>query len=314
MMHGSDKVWMVEPLNSTDQQRQQQQQLQLPYPQSQFISEGNGGEMRKSYHGYPQGYAQLIQSPDTFTPVPMQIDTWNRHMENATYIPGGPLPRSSQIRNGEAGYNPLLECPCSDRLLKKWQMTYTTHPKSCQHDDDDDDDDAARLQNATECYLAATQLIPFHHQITMETLYDTSKPAGCMVSMDQYGSLHIEWNSYNIHRDTNLETPATSLLQQHQPAIIGVANGVVNVTVVMNPNNSTVTITMSGPNDQWFGTSIFIYISSDLCVFLVLDPREEKFQVSLSTLLFPLGFFSLSVFLIHISFHQVWGLVPIPCA
>jgi len=28
-----------------------------------FISEGNGGESRKSFHGYPHGYAQLIESP-----------------------------------------------------------------------------------------------------------------------------------------------------------------------------------------------------------------------------------------------------------
>eukprot|EP00117_Sycon_ciliatum_P013017 scpid100832/ scgid13855/ len=31
-------------------------------PTSQFISEGNGGEYRKSFHGYPKGYAQLIYS------------------------------------------------------------------------------------------------------------------------------------------------------------------------------------------------------------------------------------------------------------
>lgn len=33
---------------------------------SWFISEGNGGESRKSYHGYPQGFAQLIESPTSW--------------------------------------------------------------------------------------------------------------------------------------------------------------------------------------------------------------------------------------------------------
>ena len=49
---------------------------EFQYPQVQLFSEGNGGEMRLSYHGYPKGYAQLIESPDSFQVTPMQIDTW----------------------------------------------------------------------------------------------------------------------------------------------------------------------------------------------------------------------------------------------
>jgi hypothetical protein len=45
-------------------------------PTSQFFSEGNGGESRKSYHGYPQykniGNAQLLESPTEFVMTPMQ--------------------------------------------------------------------------------------------------------------------------------------------------------------------------------------------------------------------------------------------------
>ena len=43
-----------------------------------FISEGNGGESRKSFHGYPAGFAQLIESPTDWHITPMQIDTRNR--------------------------------------------------------------------------------------------------------------------------------------------------------------------------------------------------------------------------------------------
>ncbi|KAH8060775.1 hypothetical protein JL721_8992 [Aureococcus anophagefferens] len=35
-------------------------------------------ESRKSFHGYPDGYAQLIGSPDAWHIEPMQIDTRNR--------------------------------------------------------------------------------------------------------------------------------------------------------------------------------------------------------------------------------------------
>lgn len=43
-------------------------------PTSQFFSEGNGGESRKSYHGYPKGFAQLLDSPTEFV-VRCQIST-----------------------------------------------------------------------------------------------------------------------------------------------------------------------------------------------------------------------------------------------
>jgi hypothetical protein len=42
-------------------------------PTSQLFSEGNGGESRKSFHGYPSGYAQLIGSPTDFHITPMQV-------------------------------------------------------------------------------------------------------------------------------------------------------------------------------------------------------------------------------------------------
>ena len=32
-------------------------------PTAQMFSEGNGGESRHSFHGYPDGFAQLIASP-----------------------------------------------------------------------------------------------------------------------------------------------------------------------------------------------------------------------------------------------------------
>ena len=48
-------------------------------PTNQMFSEGNGGESRKSFHGYPDGFAQLIYSPDSWHLIPMQIDTRNRY-------------------------------------------------------------------------------------------------------------------------------------------------------------------------------------------------------------------------------------------
>lgn len=236
MSHGSDKVWMAEPLPGAVSDEN------LKHPHSIFISEANGGEMRKSYHGYPKGYAQLIQSPDTFTPVPMQIDTWNRDMTNATFRPG-PLPRSSRIRDGIAGYSPLLECPCSDRLVKEWGMTYTIDPASC---------DGGNMKNATECYDAAISLIPSNN-INTVTIHEKSLPAGCQASIDESGSLDVVWNSICHGGDGQTATTLEFAIQQPKPIFVGVANGVVNVTISMNAEDNMATITLTGPKDKWFG-------------------------------------------------------------
>merc|ERR1712054_702364 len=54
------------------------QRANTSIPTNQMFSEGNGGESRKSFHGYPKGYAQLIESPTAWHITPMQIDTRNR--------------------------------------------------------------------------------------------------------------------------------------------------------------------------------------------------------------------------------------------
>ena len=45
-------------------------------PSKMAFGGANGGEYRKSYHGYAPGYAQLIESPTQVQITPMQIDTW----------------------------------------------------------------------------------------------------------------------------------------------------------------------------------------------------------------------------------------------
>jgi len=97
-------------------------------PTSQFFSEGNGGESRKSYHGYPKGMAQLIDSPTEFVMTPMQIDTWNRNTSYGEPFVPGPEPTSSQApRTGpDAIYSGHLECPCTDRIVKTISHTYAT--------------------------------------------------------------------------------------------------------------------------------------------------------------------------------------------
>jgi hypothetical protein len=75
---------------------------------SQFFSEGNGGESRKSFHGYPAKYAQLLESPTHFTITPMQIDTWNRNTSyGEPFVPGPESAASAAPRTVSILYVPL---------------------------------------------------------------------------------------------------------------------------------------------------------------------------------------------------------------
>ncbi len=115
--------------------KEDQSGKQHPNIQNQwFISEGNGGESRKSFHGYPQGFAQLIESPINWHITPMQIDTRNREhgvsaesVHNCTNMDecAGYEPRQARYgRNWGGrlakpkvvdGYSGILECPCNSR-------------------------------------------------------------------------------------------------------------------------------------------------------------------------------------------------------
>merc|ERR1739848_962174 len=111
--HGHDFKFVDESQLSADE-----------IPNSQLFSEGNGGESRKSFHGYPDGYAQLIASPVSYHLTPMQIDTRNREcgatiadIHNCTQFVPGPEPMQARYGRGipKAGtnYSGLLECPCN---------------------------------------------------------------------------------------------------------------------------------------------------------------------------------------------------------
>merc|ERR1719422_2716494 len=127
-------------------------------PTSQFYSQGNGGEFRKSYHGYPKGYAQLIESPTTFHIQPMQIDTKNRHY-NGSDFRADLLPKASAAPPN-ASYSGLLECPCTDRIVKKIEHTFTTQVTG---------ECGTPITNETLCFEAAASVAngPVHQNKTI---------------------------------------------------------------------------------------------------------------------------------------------------
>lgn len=93
------------------------------FPTNIVFKENPGGEFRKSYHGYPGGFAQLVESPQQWVVNPMQIDTHNRNFDindESGYQPWF-LPTSQQnhMTDLDSRLSPLIECPCTDRVKRK---------------------------------------------------------------------------------------------------------------------------------------------------------------------------------------------------
>lgn len=95
-------------------------------PSSALFDDGNGGEYRKTFHGYASPFAQIVESPKAVAGTAMQIDTWNRDKMKLPSKPGdkppkfvpGPTPRNSlaPTEGPDAIYSGLLECPLTTRV------------------------------------------------------------------------------------------------------------------------------------------------------------------------------------------------------
>lgn len=107
--------------------------------------------MRKSYHGYPKGFAQLIDSPEDFVMTPMQIDTWNRDTKYGDpFKPGPESTRSGAPTTGpDAVYSGHLECPCTDRIIKTVNNVFATQGQGVC---------AMAVSTAEECFASAAKV------------------------------------------------------------------------------------------------------------------------------------------------------------
>ena len=192
---------------------------------NQMFSEGNGGESRKSFHGYPAGNAQLIESPTAWHITPMQIDTRNRvhgagpdDVHKCTNFSGtdengvacaGYEPRQARYGRHWGGvrgtpqkpghYSGILECPCNSRyggdpLFYPTQKTKIIEDKimaiesgSCAH--------GQSFTAAQGCYDAIAGLGFNATKIANKTEADPKMPAGCVLLKNADGSADALYNT-----------------------------------------------------------------------------------------------------------------------
>ena len=143
------------------------------FPTRIVFKENSGGEFRKSYHGYPAGYAQLIESPDTWEVQPMQIDVHDRTIGLTDQIQPTfeHLPQSLQnsMTDLQSGFNPVLECPCTDRISKSTEITFKISD-NCLN--------GTSLNTLKECQNAVNQM-GFERSVTI--IENPDLPNGCIL-------------------------------------------------------------------------------------------------------------------------------------
>mmetsp|Transcript_107539 Transcript_107539/g.335282 ORF Transcript_107539/g.335282 Transcript_107539/m.335282 type:complete len:685 (-) Transcript_107539:95-2149(-) len=216
MAHGANSMWVAVDRPSATARSDPS------VPTSQMFSEGNGGESRKSFHGYPSGYAQLIDSPTTWHITPMQIDTRNRDcgatpadIGRCTRFKAGPEPRQAHwgrgVPKGGANYSGVLECPCNSRHGGDPAIYKGTKTKSVVNDYTaiTSGTCSARQQiaDAATCFKVVPTIGVNASSFSDKTTADPKLPASCSVVRHDNGSATVYFN-------TGGQAPCTSGTKQ----------------------------------------------------------------------------------------------------
>ena len=236
MAHGlpsHDEAWVVAN-DGVDEQG---------LPSSVQFSGANGGEYRKSFHGYAPGYVQVLRSPTAFQITPMQIDTWHRDAMNLTgptKFVAGPLPRSS-LAAPDAKYSGLLECPLTTRIEKVVDVGYTAQSSGfCPS--------GKAIETAELCWAAVRNYIGYGTPFATATGSAAAQPDGCSIGYDATTA------GPRAYFGTAATAAASGAACGANAATLeGQVRDLVALRVVLDAKNDLVTLNLTGPADAWFG-------------------------------------------------------------
>ncbi len=245
------------------------------YPTSIVFKENPGGEFRKSYHGYPKGYAQLLASPTHWVVEPMQIDTHHRGYDLTDPAGYKPWHLPSLQSNGTitqlgGGLSPLIECPCTDRISRQRRSSPNLLAAStCAA--------PPRTPVATEadCEDAVREVAP--RLASSRSVHDTARPAGCTLSPAGGASpraYDAVFNTAASTVDCTPHPPAGAALGLAAEAAVGVGGASVGVNV-SHEGTGNVTIRLSGPAGSWFGVGFDARAMSDTPYAIIIDGDGE---------------------------------------
>ena len=218
-------------------------------PTSTSFGGANGGEYRKSFHGYSPGFVQVISGPKQFAITPMQIDTWNRdemNLTGPTKFVAGPLPRNS-LAAKDAQYSGLLECPLTTRVEKVIDVGYTARTNgTC---------DATKvITSAILCFSAARNFLGRDNHFEQLSGSDASQPMGCSIGFDATsGATRAYYN----------DGTAGAACGKGATVLQGSTSSLVDIGVTIDAAKDLVTITLTGPAAVWFGVGFNAQVMKD---------------------------------------------------
>ena len=156
----------------------------------------------------------------------------------------GPLPRNSLAPTGKGGeeaplYSGMLECPVTTRLRKDIQGSYMVAGTATAKCD-------APIATATECFTAANKTLA-GARLATKTVSDASKADRCSLTADAAtGDVTVSFNS----PPAGATPPGCGA---DGGALTGRAADLVNVAVHLDAATQVATLTLSGPDDVWWG-------------------------------------------------------------
>eukprot|EP00949_MAST-11_sp_MAST-11-sp1_P001864 g1864.t1 len=239
-------------------------------PSNIVFKENPGGEFRKSYHGYPSGYAQLIYSPNQWIVEPMQIDTHNRHfpLDNASfgYQPWF-LPRrdteNATMTNLHSGLSPLIECPCSDRITRSVVNTsqiIADGVSTC----------SANIATLAQCKAQAEAT----GALILSATAVRTGPPGCSMTpaakLGKNGEMGYRV-VFNVNGNRSSEKCGTGSRSGANLAMQG-GGALGNLTNLhLKHDGTTATIKISGPAGVWFGVGFDAATMADQPYAIIVD-------------------------------------------
>jgi hypothetical protein len=224
------------------------------YPTNIVFKENPGGEFRKSYHGYPKGFAQLIHSPTNFVCEPMQIDIHNREYNGPGYKPWFWPKSVINQTDPNSKLSPLIECPCTDRIGRVVLLQSAIQTSGqCQRP----------VTEAEECYKQVSNVVKVVSNVTVD---DSSRPTGCLLIPHKDGGNLVYSAVYNAYNTTHGCGNPESLLK-----LSGQASSLINLDLYIDGPASNVTITMTGPDGVWFGVGFNAGVMADTPYAIIVD-------------------------------------------
>jgi len=229
------------------------------FPTHIVFKENPGGEFRKSYHGYPSGFAQLIHSPSQWVVEPMQIDTHNRNYSitehtglKPSFLPQMVINNMTDLRSG---LSPLIECPCTDRITKSMVTSSKIVTQgSCPQSLDS-------MEACTEAITATGATIS-----SKATIHDPSWAPGCTMWPKPASSPLTYTAIFNSAASSESVCGESGSVSLSGEASLG---GLVSFS--LEHDTISASISLSGPAGNWFGVGFGAKAMKDKPYAIIVD-------------------------------------------